>query len=443
MGHAQFAEHIGARGPNTHINTACASSTQGLSLAEDWIRAGRCRRVVVLAADDVTGDDLFEWIGSGLLATGAAATDGSAIAALPFDRRRHGLVLGMGCSAVVVESEDALVERGMRGIVEVLCTETRNSAFHGTKLDPEHIASVMDNLVSTAERRFGLNRYAMAAQTLFVSHETYTPARGGSAAGEIDALRHTFGDAASQILNSNTKGLTGHPMGVGIEDVVGVKALEHGRVPAMPNCDQPDPDFGPLNLSRGGRYPVRYALRLAAGFGSQLALTLTRRIPGSADRVDDPIAQARWLVRRERPRPAPDRGRHPDPARRGHRQPRSCPCTEPLALRPGPRPQDSHARGARSRVNERCSGCHCCPGATALRTHDSHSSRATPCTLRPGASRPRRAPGLRHRGPVPRIHPVQPSRRALPGHRRREDRLSPQTCSTSSWISRPTSVSTP
>ena len=40
MGHSQFAELIGARGPNTQINAACASTTQAVALAEDWIRAG-------------------------------------------------------------------------------------------------------------------------------------------------------------------------------------------------------------------------------------------------------------------------------------------------------------------------------------------------------------------------------------------------------------------
>ena len=46
MGHSQLAELIGARGPNTQINSACASTTQAVALAEDWIRAGRCRRVL-------------------------------------------------------------------------------------------------------------------------------------------------------------------------------------------------------------------------------------------------------------------------------------------------------------------------------------------------------------------------------------------------------------
>jgi hypothetical protein len=41
MGHSQFAEYIGARGPNTQINAACASTTQAIGLGEDWIRTGR------------------------------------------------------------------------------------------------------------------------------------------------------------------------------------------------------------------------------------------------------------------------------------------------------------------------------------------------------------------------------------------------------------------
>ena len=46
MGHSQLAELIGARGPNTQVNAACASTTQALAVAEDWIRTGRCRRVL-------------------------------------------------------------------------------------------------------------------------------------------------------------------------------------------------------------------------------------------------------------------------------------------------------------------------------------------------------------------------------------------------------------
>jgi malonyl CoA-acyl carrier protein transacylase len=297
MGHSQFAEYIGARGPNTHVNVACASTASGIALAEDWIRSGRCRRVVVVAADNVTSDAMIEWMGAGFIASGAGATDERVEdAALPFDRRRHGTLIGMGACALVVESQDAVEERGMRGIVELLSAETRNSAFHATRLDVEHVASVVESLVASAERRFGVDRAAMAPKTVFVSHETYTPARGGSAAAEIAALREVFGPVADRVIVANTKGFTGHPMGVGIEDVIGVKILEHQIVPPVPNLKEPDPELGNLTLSKGGRYDVEYAIHLAAGFGSQIALTLTRRIPGPLDRVDDRARHAQWLA---------------------------------------------------------------------------------------------------------------------------------------------------
>ncbi len=297
MGHSQFAEYIGARGPNTHVNAACASTPTAISLAEDWIKAGRCRRVIVIAGDDVTSEHLIEWMGAGFLAAGAAAADARVEdAALPFDRRRHGMLLGMGACGLVVESQDCVEERGMRGIVELLATEARNSAFHATRLDVDHISDVVESLIASGERRFGIDRRTIAPKTVFVSHETYTPARGGSAAAEVQSLRRVFGPAANEIVVSNTKGFTGHAMGVGVEDVIGVKILEHGIVPPVPNFKEPDPELGMLTLSKGGRYPVEYAIHLAAGFGSEIALTLTRKIPGPIERVDDRARYERWLA---------------------------------------------------------------------------------------------------------------------------------------------------
>jgi acyl transferase domain-containing protein len=310
MGHSQFAEFIGARGPNTQINAACASTTQAVSLANDWIRAGRCRRVIVVSADDITTDHLIEWFGAGFLASGAAATDAIVEeAATPFDRRRHGMIMGMGAAAMVIESAEAARERGIRPICEVLSAVTANSAFHGTRLDPEHIRKVMEGLVAQAEAHNGFRRREAAPRMVFVSHETYTPARGGSASAEIHALRSVFGDVADRILISNTKGFTGHAMGTGIEDVVAVKALETGCVPPVANFKEVDPELGNLNLSKGGGYPVEYALRLGAGFGSQISMTLLRWVAakdgvrtsphalGYASRIADATAWSAWLTR--------------------------------------------------------------------------------------------------------------------------------------------------
>lgn len=64
-------------------------------------------------------------------------------------------------------------------------------------------------------------------------------------------------------------------MGVSFEDVVASEVLVTGKVPPIANFSEVDPALGPdLKLSRGGQYPCKYALRFAAGFGSQVALAL-------------------------------------------------------------------------------------------------------------------------------------------------------------------------
>ena len=198
MGHSQFAEIIGARGPNTQINAACASTTQALSLAEDWIRAGRCRRVVVVSADDVTTDTLLPWVASGLPRVRCSRD------------RRHGGGRGHpvrpaparhdrrdGRGGFVVESAEAARERGLQPICEVLGAVTANSAFHGTRLDVEHIAQVMETVVAQAESR-GVDRHEIADSTVFVSHETYTPGPRWQRFGRDQRPAPTFGPMPSR-----------------------------------------------------------------------------------------------------------------------------------------------------------------------------------------------------------------------------------------------------
>jgi len=288
MGHSQFAQHVGIRGPNTTINLACASATAAFGVAEDWLANDRCDRVVIISADDVTGDDLWEWIGSGFAASGAAATNNSVEeTALPFDKRRNGLILGMGAAAFVVERKSESDARGVQPMAELLGTRIANSAFHGTRLDVEHVASTVDNFVSEMEERWGLDRHQMAPDTVFFSHETYTPARGGSAQAEVKALRDTFGASTDSLVIANTKGFTGHPMGVGIEDAAMFYGLMTGRIPPIANHKETDPELGNLKLSKGGDYSnLKYGMRFAAGFGSQIGLSLVRKCEFTGDRIN-------------------------------------------------------------------------------------------------------------------------------------------------------------
>ena len=137
------------------------------------------------------------------------------------------------------------------------------------------------------EKRWGIDRHEFAADTAFFSHETFTPARGGSAQSEVKALRDTFGHSTDSLVISNTKGFTGHPMAVGIEDASMLYGMKTGRIPPIANHKEKDPELGDLNLSTGGDYPnLRYGLRFAAGFGSQIALSLVKRTPFVGERID-------------------------------------------------------------------------------------------------------------------------------------------------------------
>ena len=67
-------------------------------------------------------------------------------------------------------------------------------------------------------------------------------------------------------------------MGVAIEDVVAIKVLETGIVPPVPTSARPTPSSAAESV-HGRAAPRGYALRLAAGFGSQVAWPLLRWIP--------------------------------------------------------------------------------------------------------------------------------------------------------------------
>ena len=151
----------------------------------------------------------------------------------------------------------------------------------------EHVAKTVNEFIGEMETRWGLDRHAIAADLVFYSHETYTPARGGSAQSELKALRQTFGKSTDAMVIANTKGFTGHPMAVGIEDASMFYGLLTKRIPPIANHKVADEELGNLNLSKGGDYPnLTYGLRFGAGFGSQIGLSFVRAWPIVGERID-------------------------------------------------------------------------------------------------------------------------------------------------------------
>lgn len=296
LGHAQLAQIVAAQGPNTQLNAACASGPQAMGVAQDWLRQDRCDRVIVVTADHATHAATLPWLGAAFLAAGAASVEADVRkAAVPFGTQRNGMLLGAGAATFVVEKQSFVDARGMQPIVELVHAQFGNSAFHGTRMDVAHIEKFVDTAIASVCEKMHLSKTELAQRSFFMSHETYTPARGGSAAAEVAALRHTLQDAAQSILVANTKGHTGHPMGASLEDAVAIKGLQRQTLPAVANLTDVDPMFADLQFADGRPIDRTYAIRFGAGFGSQIALAIYRRIATSETRMQDAEQYHRWL----------------------------------------------------------------------------------------------------------------------------------------------------
>ncbi|MGD8242478.1 MAG: beta-ketoacyl synthase N-terminal-like domain-containing protein, partial [Desulfobacterales bacterium] len=297
LGSAHFAQLIKAKGPNMMMSGACASTTQAVGVAEDWIRTGRCERVIIVGGEASTSETQSPWIASGFLALGAASikevvTD----AAKPFDAERNGTILGAGAVSLIVEREDRLRARGLNGQAEILGTYIGNSAFHATQIDQTHLTDEMARFVRRVESRHNIDPAEYTRQMVFMSHETFTPARGGSASAEVGSLKTTYPHHYRNITITNTKGFTGHTLGAAIEDAVMIKALQAGRVPPIANLAQVPEEFEDLQFSCGENgCGYEYGLHYAAGFGSHFAFLMVRRIVENQVQ-ENPVYQ-NWLRR--------------------------------------------------------------------------------------------------------------------------------------------------
>lgn len=292
----RLAQFIGASGPNFQLSAACSSTAYAITVAESLIRTCQARRMIVIGAENPTSKELLPWIGGGFLTSGAATNSANIYeAAVPFDNRRNGMIMGAGAVGIVIEKEAEVEARGMNGICRLLGTHAFNLAGHQTRIDSKKFSIELDRFIARMEKEYQFDRKAIAAKTLYFSHETFTPKKGGCSQTEKAALEAAFGDKFREILVTNTKGMTGHTIGASIEEAVSAKSLQYQKVPPVANYKEPDPELEGLKLSKGGAHAVEYALRMVAGFGGQGNYILMQKIASGDNRVMDSSRYQMWL----------------------------------------------------------------------------------------------------------------------------------------------------
>ena len=175
----QVARAFDARGPMTTITTACASSTNSVGLAADWIRNGRADVMLCGGADLFTELSFSGFSALGVMARGTCR---------PLDRDRDGMMLGDGAAMLLLESEERAMRRGARVYAELAGYALGNDAHHATGPEPE--GRVAARVMTEA-----LDASAVAPKEIdYINlHGTGTPLNDEA---ELRAVRGVFGERA-------------------------------------------------------------------------------------------------------------------------------------------------------------------------------------------------------------------------------------------------------
>jgi 3-oxoacyl-[acyl-carrier-protein] synthase II len=265
---------LGARaGVHTTVS-ACASGAEAIGYAIEMIRSGRAD-VVVAGGTEAAIIPLNIAAFAAMRALCTSRNDDPERASRPFDRGRDGFVLGEGAGMVVLESAEHAARRGATVHAVAAGVGYSADAHHIAQPEPEGIG------IGLAMRRVLADADVSPEQVVHVNaHATSTPA--GDIV-ECQAIASALGEAASGVVISATKSMTGHLLGGAgaVESVAAILALRERVAPPTINLDDPDDSAGiqiatePTKLHAPGSAPMA-VLNNSFGFGgSNVALAFT------------------------------------------------------------------------------------------------------------------------------------------------------------------------
>ena len=262
----------GFRGPNFSTVSACASSTNALIDAFNYIRLGKADAFVCGGSEAVVTEAGIG--GFNAMKALSERNDDYLTASRPFDLNRDGFVLGEGAGAVVLEEYEHAKRRGATIIAELAGGGLSADAYHLTAPHPEGLGAynVMKNALADAGMKPEDIDYINV-------HGTSTPLGDIS---EITAIQRVFGEHAYKVNISSTKSMTGHLLGAAgaIEAIASILATVHDIIPPTINHFTDDPSFDPrLNFTfmKPQKRIVNASLSNTFGFGGHNASVIFKK----------------------------------------------------------------------------------------------------------------------------------------------------------------------
>lgn len=274
-GGAQVAIHLGIRGPNLAVVSACATGANAIGEAAEVIRRGAAD--AMLAGGAEAGIVRVALAGFDVMNALSRRNEAPQKASRPFDLNRDGFVAAEGAGVLVLESLEHARARRAEILGEVLGYGVNNDAYH---------ISAPSEDGSGAAMCLGL---ALKDASLAPADINYINAHGTSTLlndrSETAAIKRVFGPAAYHTPISSTKSMTGHLLGAagGVEAIFSLLAMRDGMLPPTINYETPDPDCDLDYVpNRARRASIRFAMSNSFGFGGHNACLVFGPAPAEA-----------------------------------------------------------------------------------------------------------------------------------------------------------------
>ena len=270
MAPGMISIHLGAKGPNISVATACAAGAHAIGDACNTILRGQADAMITGGVESVITPTCI----AGFNAMKALSTrnDDPQKASRPFDRDRDGFIVGEGAGILVLEDLEHALARGATILAEMAGYGQSGDGYHMTSPSPDG-----DGMIRCMQAAIDSAGITAGAIDYINAHGTSTPLND---LYETRAIKKVLGGKASQVPISSTKSMTGHLLGGagGIEAAFTVLAMKNGIIPPTINLDNPDDECDLDYVPKVARKAdITYAMSNSFGFGGTNASLLIKR----------------------------------------------------------------------------------------------------------------------------------------------------------------------
>lgn len=271
----QVSINYGLHGINYCPVTACASSTQSIIQAFNYIRWGKADIIITGGSEA----PITEASIGGFNAMKAMSTNNEnySSASRPFDKNRDGFVVGEGAGTLIIESLESATIRGAKIYAEISGGGESSDAYHITGTHPEGLGAYL-------AMESGIKEANIVPEKIdyINAHATST---GLGDLSEIKAIEKLFKSNLDRLQISASKSMTGHLLGGtgAIEAISTCLSVKTNLIPPTINTTEIDdniPKEFNLSLNEKTSKEINYALSNSFGFGGHCAALILKKYVG-------------------------------------------------------------------------------------------------------------------------------------------------------------------